>query len=314
MLISIVIPTYNSAGFIGETLSAIERYTAGSEHKFEVVIVDDGSLDGTYERLKEIAEKSTFEITIVQLFTNRGQFHALMAGLAHATGSYIVTFDDDLEYPPEQIDCLLKKFAEEPDRWDVVIGASEYRNRRVFREMGSWAVNRINSVIFNKPRELKSGCFRMMTDIFVNRLLEHKTANPLMGPLIYKTTRRISNVAVKHHKGLRPSNYTRKSLVNALLKNLQVFSAIPLRYVANTGIIISFLSLAAAFAFVVQHLTGFPWPIKAPGWTSLITGLCFFSGLILASIGFLGQYIYRILEEVDKTPNFQIRGVFSNKK
>lgn len=314
MLISIVIPTYNSSGFIRETVSAIEAYVTGSEHDFEVIIVDDGSLDGTYEKLQEVAEKSFLKMTIVQLFTNRGQFHALMAGLAHASGDYAVTFDDDLEYQPDQIGCLLTKFNEEPGRWDVVIGVPESRDRSRWREMGSWAANRLNSMIFDKPSQLKSGCFRMMTKVFVIRLLEHKTANPLIGPLIYKTTRRITNVSVKHQRGLRPSNYTRTGLVKALFKNLQVFSEIPLRYVANSGIFISLLSVAAAFAFVIQYLTGFPWPIKAPGWTSLITGLCFFSGLILASVGFLGQYVYRILEEVNKTPNFQIRRLFLNRK
>jgi len=314
MLISIVIPTYNSSGFIEETISAIEQYVAGSEHDFEVVIADDGSLDGTYETLREIAEKSFLNMTIVQLFTNRGQFHALMAALAHTSGGYAVTFDDDLEYHPDQIDCLLEKFNREPGEWDVVIGAPESRRRGMWREMGSWAANRLNSIIFNKPSQLKAGCFRMMTDAFVKRLIEHQTANPLMGPLIYKTTRRISNVSVEHQKGLRASNYTRRGLIKTLFKNLQVFSEIPLRYVANTGIAISLLSLLAAFAFVIQYFTGFPWPIREPGWTSLITALCFFSGLILASIGFLGQYVYRILEEVNKTPNYQIRDIVSWKK
>ncbi len=311
MVISIVMPTYNSARFIGETFSAIENYVKCNQCDFEIIVVDDGSKDTTYEKLKTIVEKSFLNCVIVQLFTNRGQFHALMAGLNFASGDYVVTFDDDLEYYPTEIHCLLEEFNKNPKRWDVVIGLPESNNRSLWRELGSWTANRLNTIIFNKPKQVKAGCFRMMTGTFVKRLIEHKTANPLIGPLIYKTTHRVTNVTVKRQTGLRTSNYTRKGLVLAFLKNLQVFSEIPLRYVANTGIVLSIVSVLAALLISIQYITGFPWPIRAPGWTSLITALCFSSGLILASIGVLGQYIYRIFEEVNKTPNFQIREIFS---
>ncbi len=314
MLISIVIPTYNSSGFIGETFSAIERYAAGSGHDFEVVIVDDGSLDGTYETLKELAEKSALQMTIVQLFTNRGQFHALMAALAHASGDYVVTFDDDLEYHPDQIDRLLEKFNAEPGRWDVVIGAPNFRKRKTWRNIGSYTANLINTIMYNKPRELRSGCFRLMTSEFVKRILEYQTANPMFGPLIFKATRRITNVFVEHHQGLRRSNYSLSGLINVFYRNFQNFSEFPLRYISNIGFVISILSISFSLFFIFQYITGIPWQIKSPGWTSLITSVCFFSGLILAAIGFLGQYVFRVLEEVNKTPNFQIRNIVISRK
>jgi len=309
MLISIVIPTYNSSGFIEETVSAIERYAAGSGHDFEVVIVDDGSLDGTYEKLKEVAGKSALDMTIVELFTNRGQFHALMAGLAHASGDYVVTFDDDLEYQPDQIDRLLKKFNDEPDRWDVVIGAPSFRKRKIWRNIGSWFTNQVNTIMYNKPKQLHSGGFRLMTGSFVKRMLEYRTANPILGPLIFKATRRVTNTLVEHQQGLRCSNYSLSSLIGVFYKNLQNFTDFPMRYITNIGFGISILSISASLFFVFQYITGIPWPIKSPGWTSLITSICFFSGLMLAAIGFLGQYVFRVLEEVNKTPNFQIRNM-----
>lgn len=309
MLLSIVIPTYNSSGFIAETTSAIERYVAVSEYDFEVVIVDDGSLDGTYEKLKEIAERSALQMTIVQLFTNRGQFQALMAGLAHASGDYVVTFDDDLEYQPDQINCLLKKFNEEPGKWDVVIGAPNFRKRKIWRNIGSWFTNQVNTIMYNKPRQLHSGGFRLMTGSFVKCILEYRTANPILGPLIFKATRRVTNALVEHQQGLRCSNYSLSSLIGVFYKNLQNFTDFPMRYITNIGFGISILSISASLFFLFQYITGIPWPIKSPGWTSLITSICFFSGLMLAAIGFLGQYVFRVLEEVNKTPNFQIRNM-----
>jgi len=314
MLLSIVIPTYNASGFIDETISTIERYVTDSEYNFELVIVDDGSLDGTYEKLKEIAEKSFMEITVVQLFTNRGQFHALMAGLAYVSGDYVITFDDDLEYHPDQIDALVEKVVNEPNQWDVVIGVPNFRRRKLWRNIGSWFTNQINTIMYNKPRQLRSGGFRLMTCKFVKCMLEYRTANPILGPLIFKATRRVTNVLVEHQQGLRCSNYSLSSLISVFYRNLQNFTDFPARYIANIGFGISILSIGASLFFVFQYMTSIPWPIKSPGWTSLITSTCFFSGLILAAIGFLGQYVFRVLEEVNKTPNFQIRNMIAFKK
>jgi len=148
-----------------------------------------------------------------------------------------------------------------------------------------------------------------MTGSFVKCMLEYETANPILGPLIFKATRRVTNATVEHKKGLRHSNYSLSGLISVFYKNLQNFTDFPMRYITNIGFSISILSISASLFFVFQYLTDIPWPIREPGWTSLITSVCFFSGLILAAIGFLGQYVFRVLEEVNKTPNFQVRNM-----
>jgi len=309
MFISIVMPTYHSEKFIAETMDEIGRYVASSGHRFEVVVVDDGSLDGTFEKLKEIAKDTDLDLRIIQLFTNRGQFHALMAGFAHARGDYMVTIDDDLEYPPDQIDRLIEVFLKHPGRYDVVIGVPEGERKNLIRRAGSFVKNEINTIMFQKPRHLRSGCFRMMTAELAGKLLEFRTANPIMGPLIFKATRRIANVRVTHRKGLRESNYSLGKLVNVFFNNLQNFSDFPLRYISASGLLLSFVSLLMTLYYLIRHFTGFPKPIKQLGWTSLIAAITFFSGAILFSLGFIGQYIFKIIEEVNKTPNYQIRNV-----
>ena len=132
MYISIVMPTYHSAAFIAETVAEIERYAASSGHMIELVAVDDGSLDETFETLKSLALSTELDMRVIQLFTNRGQFHALMAGFAEARGDYIVTIDDDLEYNPDQIDRLAGAFNENPGRLDVVIGVPEGQTGRIW--------------------------------------------------------------------------------------------------------------------------------------------------------------------------------------
>ena len=314
MLISLIIPTYQSERFIEKTIAEIERYTGSSEHRFEVVAVDDGSLDGTFELLKKLSNESALDIRVIQLFANRGQFHALMAGFVHAQGDYLVTLDDDLEYPPNQIDRLIDVFEKEPGRYDAVIGIPEGKPKSLIRRAGSFTKNEINTVMFSKPRHLRSGCFRMMTAELARKLLEYRTANPITGPLIFKATKRIKNVPVNHERGLRESNYSLMKLINTFFNNLQNFSEFPLKYISMSGLVLSALSLLMTAYFLMRHYTGFPRPIKQLGWTSLIVTITFFSGAILFSLGFIGQYIFKIIEEVNKSPNYQIRNVVEYRK
>lgn len=314
MFISLIMPTYHSEDFIEDTISEIERYVSSSEHSFEVVVVDDGSLDGTFDKLSEISGKTKLNLRIIQLYTNRGQFQALMAGFANAGGEYVVTLDDDLEYHPEQIDLLIDTFVKEPGRYDVVIGVPEDVKKSLLRSAGSFVKNEVNTIMFDKPRSIRSGCFRMMTAELAGKLLEFRTANPIIGPLIFKATRRIANVTVEHRKGLRKSNYSLGKLINTFYNNLQNFSEFPLRYISISGMALSFVSILMTAYYLMRYFTGFPRPITELGWTSLIVAITFFSGAILFSLGFIGQYIFKIIEEVNKTPNYQIRNVIEYKK
>ena len=237
-----------------------------------------------------------------------------MAGLSHARGELVVTFDDDLEYSPSEIDKLIAPFETQPGRHDVVIGVAQERDRTMLRNWGSLVVNRVNTVMFNKPIHLKSSSFRAMTGEFARNLTDYKTANPVLGPLIFKATRRIINLPVEHQPGLRRSNYSFLGLVQTFYANILNFSEFPLRYMSRAGLMLAIASLAFAAFVLMQYLTGWPYPINAPGWTSLIVAISFFSGAILFSIGFLGQYVFRIIEEVNKAPNYQVRRFYKGEE
>ncbi|MHB0912218.1 MAG: glycosyltransferase [Armatimonadota bacterium] len=313
MLVSIVIPTYNSSKFIEKTIAAIDEYAASASHDVELIIVDDGSRDSTFSTLTDIAGSCKVPMVLVQLFRNRGQFHALMAGLHHAKGDYVATLDDDLEYSPDQIPVLLGVFAGEYDKYDLVIGVPEERQSSWIRRKGSLLSNRVNSILIGKPAELRTGTFRLMTRQFVANLLEYKTANPIMAQLVFQTTRRVANITVTHRHGLRPSNYSLKHLVQTFFRMAQLFSDLPLRYMSCFGFTISALSFMAGLfyiiRYIIRYLTSYPRPVIVAGWTSIIVSILFFSGIILLSIGLLGQYIFRIYEEVNKHPNYQIRRI-----
>jgi glycosyltransferase involved in cell wall biosynthesis len=307
MHVCIVIPTYRSAKFIEQTLDAVQDYAGEADH--DVSVVDDGSDDETFQRVEAFANGAVIDVQAIQLYKNRGQFHALMAGLSHAQGDFVVTMDDDLEYPPSQIPRLLAPFLERPGRLDAVIGVPADRKTGPLRQAGTWVKHRVNSLVLNKPAEVRSGCFRMLTGELVRHLSEFRTANPVLGPLIFKATRRVTNVTVTHHEGLRRSNYSLWRLVNTFYDNLLNFSEVPLHYISIAGLLTAMASLSFGLFLVMQYFTGWPWSITAPGWTSTLVVIALASGAILFSVGFLGQYVFRIIEEVNKTPNFQIRSI-----
>jgi glycosyltransferase involved in cell wall biosynthesis len=314
MMLSIVIPTYNSATFIGDTLAACAAYAAEAAHAVEVIVVDDGSDDATFATIKEIAPRSPVRIIAVQLFRNRGQFHALMAGLQQATGDYIVTLDDDLEYHPNQIPRLLQALQEQPDAHDVIIGVPEVRRSSWLRRWGSSVANALNSTLVGKPRHLRTGTFRLMTGEVVRHLREFRTANPIMAQLIFRVTRRVTNVTVEHRAGLRPSNYSLRHLMQTMLRMTQLYSDLPMQYMMLGGLFLSALSILSGLLLVIRYITGFPRPIAMAGWTSTMVSIYFFSGLILFAVGMLGQYAFRIYEEVNKQPNFQVRDLFDSRE
>ena len=200
----------------------------------------------------------------MELFRNTGQFHALMAGLSHARGELVVTFDDDLEYAPTEIDKLIAPFETQPGRHDVVIGVAQERDRNFVRNWGSALVNRVNTVMFNKPLHLRSSSFRAMTGEFARNLTDYKTANPVLGPLIFKASRRIINLPVEHQAGLRRSNYSYFGLIRTFYANVLNFSEFPLQYIS--GWLDSGRGIIGFAAFIlIQYVTGWPYPIKAPG-------------------------------------------------
>lgn len=312
--ISIVTPTYHSESFIQKTLDAVAEFAQECKYDIEYILVDDGSSDGTFNFIVEYSEKCNLSVKALQLFTNRGQFHALMAGFNVADGDYIVTLDDDLEYPPSEIEKLVEIMDAAEGEVDVVIGLPQERKKNPFRRFGTWLTNKTNTIVFKKPEHIRSGSFRLLTQDYVKKLTEYKTANPVLGPLIFRSTRRIRNVVVNHSKGIRKSNYGIFSLLDTFVRNFQNFTELPFRYIASMGLLIAICAFLFALFVIFQYFTGFPYPIKAAGWTSLIVSIWLLSGIIFFGIGLIGQYIFRILEEVSRYPNFQVRQIYKNNK
>lgn len=301
--LSVVIPCYGTAKVLSELLGRLDTALTGLGRSYEIVLVDDCAGDGLDQAVaRELPAHP--HVRYIELMYNTGQFRALMCGLAHARGRYIVTMDDDLQHPPEEIATLYNHLSATPEL-DAVFGAYEKKRHSGGRNLGSWMLRMINTWIFHKPPGLVMSSFRCLRRELVDALLLNHTRYPVIGPMILSCTRRIDNVTV-HHDPRRygKSNYSLVKLVRTTLDNILSFSSLPLQIIAITGVCISLLSFTLGGIYTIIHIirgTG------VPGWTSLFLAVNFYAGLGLLSVGIAGEYLVRIIGESRGQPLYVVR-------
>jgi len=301
--ISIVIPCYNSSLSIKELVERIDATMTSNSYKYEVICVNDCSKDTTIDVLTSLSEKYT-TLKVIDLVYNVGQFRALLCAIEHASGDIIVTMDDDLQHSPEDIPLLVETLKSNP-KTDVVIASYKEKKHSMYRNAGTMLVRLVDKYIFNKPETIKTTSFRAMPKEFAKALSAHKTKFPVIGPLILSLTKNIVNVEVEHKKRkYGKSNYTLGKLITATFNNIFNFSSAPLKFISILGSVAALISLIVTLVTVIRYLVG---GIGLPGWTSLIVFVNFYCGLILLSIGIIGEYLIRILKESNGSPCYIIR-------
>ncbi|HEY3521312.1 MAG TPA: glycosyltransferase family 2 protein [Rhodanobacteraceae bacterium] len=301
--ISIVVPCYGGAQALPELLSRLDKALDAIGVASEIILVDDCSPDGLALAVQR--ELPAYpRLRYIELMFNTGQFRALMCGLATARGRHVVTMDDDLQHPPEEIAKLYEHLRDHPEL-DAVFGAYERKQHSGGRNLGSWLVRMVNTWIFHKPPGLVMSSFRCLRRELVDALLANHTRYPVIGPLILSSTRRIDNVIVRHDPRKHgQSNYSLVRLVRTTLDNILSFSSLPLQIISIAGVCISFLSFAIGGAYAIAHV------IRGggvPGWTSLFLAVNFYAGLGLLSVGIAGEYLVRIIGESRGQPLYVVR-------
>jgi len=301
--ISVVIPVYNSGSCLPELarrLTTVLR-TLGREH--EVILVDDGSTDNSWEVIRDLTA-SYPGLGGIRLMHNEGQANATLCGLAHVSGEIVATMDDDLQHRPDQLPRLIDALEEDP-RLDCVLGRFEEKHHAFYRNWGSALIRAINALAFRLPKGVRSSAFRVMRRPVADALVRHGTANPAIPVLLFGTTRRVRSLPIEHaprHSGR--STYSLAKQFRLALDNICNATMLPLRVVAGIGLATCGLSVALLAAYLIRFLMG---KIGVPGWTTVVVLVTFFSGVILLSLGVIGEYMVRVLREVRQRPNYFIR-------
>lgn len=298
---SVVVPVYNSEPTLEELYTRVKSVFENTLNEtFEMVLVDDSSHDNSFAKMAELSERDS-RIVSVQLSQNFGQHNAILCGFSHAKGEYIITIDDDLQHPPEEIPKLIAAM-EENKNMDVIIGKYETKKHSLIRNIGSRVINGIARHTNEKTSHLDMTSFRLIKRFVIDYLLEIDIRTPRIGYLITAITDKIMNVTVQHdERKYGRSQYTFKRLVKDFKVEVLSNTMLPLVIVRNIGIAVFFASIVLAIIYLIRYFAS---DIDVEGWTTLVILLLLFFGVTLFSIGIIGEYLMRILGEAKKTPNY----------
>lgn len=299
--ISFVVPVYNGSPML-EALCKRLAPIGKSYGPYEIILVDDGSGDNSCDTIKQI-QKTFPAICLVQLSRNFGQHNATLAGLAQAKGEFVVTLDQDLQHPPEEIKRLVSKLNE---GFDVVYGLPEKRPHNLYRNMTSNFSKWIGSKILSTSLNGNFSSFRVMRGWVASTIAQYNAAYTYIDGLISWTTANVGGVVVKNPKSDYESQYTFIRLITHGINLVVNFSIRPLQAASIFGFISAFLGLLLAIYITVSK---FMYNVPVQGWASLMVMLLLIGGLQIAFLGLIGEYIGRILMNSNRAPNYIIRNI-----
>lgn len=294
--ISVVIPVYNSQETLEALLERLARTLPMLDERFEVILVNDGSRDASWATITRLAGTYPW-LRAANLMRNYGQHNALLCGTRLARYATIVTMDDDLQHPPEEIHKLLKELEQ---GFDVVYGAPAELPHSAWRNLFSFLFKRVLSAVMGVRNLRDFSAFRAFRTRLRQAFASNNNPNVLMDVLLSWGTTRFTTISVREDTRLHgQSGYTFTKLVKYALTVLTGFSTAPLRFASMLGFVFTLFGLAVflyvvGIYFIVGSVEGFPF---------LASIISIFSGTQLFALGIIGEYLARIFDRsMDRPP------------
>lgn len=296
---SVIIPVYKSSKSLETIAKQFSELEAETGYKFELIFVNDSPFYLETNKTLKILEKSYENVRAIFLRKNQGQHKALLVGISKATGDFLITMDDDLQHPVQEVPKLIKGIQNNKDI-EAIFAVPNYKEKKhsLCRNAGSFLLTKVDTVFLKKPQGLVKSSFRIMTRDLAEVIVKNYNSTPAVSSLIISATGNIKNIKVKHNsREYGVSNYSTSKLISLTLNNIIQFSSLPLKLVGLVGLcgfILSILFILIMFARKI--FIG----IDYPGYTSTVTLISFFGGLNLFAVGLIGEYLIRIIKEQKK--------------
>lgn len=284
----IVIPVYNSQDCLPELVSELAQFRANNQFNFEVLFIDDNCPSQSLLGLEQLAP--SFQYKIFSLSKNNGQHTATAFGLAQCTAPFAITMDDDLQHAPQHISLLLKAIQE--NELDLVYATFHEKKHEVWRNLGTRMLKRIFEQ--QGPHfELVTG-YRIMSKSLYSIFNKALKQVVFIDAVLLENTDKVGHIVVSHQeRAYGKSSYSKTALFKFALRILLFHSSMPLKIVTRFGFLLTLLSFSGVVYFVIQKYT-----YGAPlGFTSLIVAILFSTGIILSSIGIIGEFLRRMWQQ-----------------
>lgn len=300
---SVVVPVYNSELSLAELCARVDKVFGPIVGDYELIMVEDGSEDGSWRVMKSLKNRNR-RLKIVRLTKNSGQHNALMCGFSISSGDYIITMDDDLQHPPEEIPNLIN--AIQNSDFDVVYGVpAGKRKHSPIRRIGGFLYRRLISSAFKCAHHPITGSFRIIRKETLMHIVKIKTPNPIISLLLLKVTQQIGSIEIRHDKRkYGKTTYTMYKLLKHFADGMLYNGTLLLKGLFFLGILTSCIALVFGVYYIISFFLG---NTSITGWTTIILLQFFFSGILMLSIGIIGEYLLRILQEARQVPGYFIR-------
>ena len=307
--VSFVIPCYRSAKTVGAVTREIgETMAAMPQYDYEIVLVNDCSPDDTWEVIRGLAANDK-HIAAVDLAKNFGQHAALMCGMRHSRGDFVVCLDDDGQTPADEVGKLLEKLEE---GYDVVYASYEDKRESGFRKFGSGVNRRMTEIMLGKPKELELNSYFAARRFLVNEMLRYEHGYPYVMGLVLRSTKRVANVPVRHRdRETGSSGYTLAKLLSLWMNGFTSFSVKPLRIATYSGAFLALVGFLYAIVVLIRRFTVNAAPL---GWTTTTILILIIGGLNLLLLGLVGEYVGRVFMCVNVSPQYVERAYIPAEK
>lgn len=300
---SIAIPVYNGENTLNELFERLNTVFKGINENYEIIFVDDCSSDGSWGEMKKLREKDK-RVKIIKLLRNFGQHNATMCGFNFCKGNYVITMDDDLQHPPEEIPKLIGRINE---GYTVVFGEYKVKQHGKFENFLSKIFQNLMHKILKIPNNIYISSFTILKSEVIKNIITIKSFYPFLPALISRSTpvKGIANVVVIHEeRKVGKSGYNIFKLFTFSLNLVINYSALPLLLVGIVGFAVSILSIGYGAIIIAQKLLDPSYGVT--GWNSLMVAITFLGGTILIAIGVMGEYLRRILAEISYEKQYVI--------
>lgn len=305
--ISIVIPVYNSEESLFELNDKIEDALSDISH--EIILVNDQSKDNSWKKIVEISQKNK-NVSAINLRKNIGQDNAIMAGLRQSNGRYIVIIDDDLQHSPYDIKKMYNQC--KSGNFDICFANFLEKENALWKKFGSWFNGEIAELLLSKPKEIYLSPFKIIRNEVIKEIVKYDGPYPYIDGLILSITNNFTQINVKHYKRYKgKSNYNLIRSISVFMKLATSFSVIPLRIASLIG----FITSIVAFLLGCYHLIYYFFSKnRLEGWITLVLIILFLGGLILVSLGIIGEYLGRVYLRLNNKPQYIIKEIINREK
>lgn len=298
--ISVVVPVYNSEQSLPLLAERLLPVLQSCAERFELILVNDGSRDGSWSVVERLSQEHSW-IRGVNLMRNYGQHNTLLCGIRAARGELIVTADDDLQNPPEEIPKLVAKLVE---GYDVVYGTPERQRHGLLRDLASTITKLTLQAAMGAETARNVSAFRAFRTQLRDAFSDFKGPYANIDVLLTWGTSRFGAVQVRHdNRTLGTSNYTLKKLVLHALNMMTGFSTLPLQVASMIGFGTTLFGLLVLVYVIGRYfyLGG-----SVPGFPFLACIIAIFSGTQLFALGIIGEYLARMHFRMMERPTYAV--------